>query len=88
MVEFLRVRHPDVAVEAVLPDTALPYMPGWVPVDADAPKPPALNDGKVDEVLSNVGNDPAKAALALEAEQASPSPRATLVERLSKIKES
>lgn len=41
--------------------------------------------GTADEVLERVGDDPAKAQAALDAENASDKPRKTLVEKLSTI---
>lgn len=59
---------------------------------AAAPKPePAVEDGvpvgSVDEVLEAVGDDKAKAAEVLEAEQAKEKPRKTLVEGLEAVVE-
>lgn len=42
-------------------------------------------DGTVEEVLDRVGDDPAAAQAALDAEQAKEKPRATLVEKLQAI---
>jgi hypothetical protein len=83
MAEFVRARHPDVEGEALLPTTAFRHMPGWEPVDANAHVATAA-DGTVAQVLDQVGNDPVRAAAALEAEQAGKN-RTTLVERLSEI---
>lgn len=47
----------------------------------------APNDGTVPEVLENVGDDPEKAAEALEAEQSEEEPRKTLVEKLEPLAE-
>lgn len=45
----------------------------------------ALVAGTVKEILAAVDGDPAKAAAALEAEQAQPSPRSTLIGELTDI---
>ena len=58
--------------------------PEWQPVDSDVTVP-SLADGNVDAVLAQVGDDPALARVALDAEKASPKPRTTLVDRLSTI---
>lgn len=81
--KFVRCRHKGVEGEAVLPVSALHIMTGWEPVDATEVVP--VEGATVAQVLAEVGDDPVKAAAALEAEQASPNPRSTLVERLSRI---
>lgn len=53
-----------------------------VPSDAPVDEVPA---GTVDDVLAWVGGDPARAAAALEAETSAPSPRSSLVGRLSAL---
>lgn len=83
MPEFVRARHPEVDAEAVLPVTAFPYMPGWEPVDSEVTVP-TLADGTVDEVLAAVGDDPVKAAAALDAERSGKN-RKTLIEALAAI---
>lgn len=84
MVDFVRATHEGVEGEALLPVTAFAVMTGWKPVE-EGVAIPSLADGKVDEVLAAVGDDPALAAAALDAEKASPKPRTTLVDRLSTI---
>ena len=83
-VNFVRARHEGVEGEALIAETAFPFMPGWVPVEDDVAVP-TLADGPVKNVLSVVGDDKEKAAAALEAEQSSPSPRSTLVDALNRI---
>lgn len=85
-----RVQHP-VATDMItdVPDDKLQSWldQGWLEVDAEgkllkAAKPPSIKD-----VLAEVGDDPEKAAAALEAEQAG-SARPTLVEKLQGIADS
>lgn len=52
---------------------------------ADPVDPDAVPDGTIAAVLDWVGDDPAKAARALEAEQGRPAPRSTLVDALQKL---
>jgi hypothetical protein len=81
-VKFVVCRHPDVEADAVLPVSALRLLPGWEPVDASEVVDTGLT---VPQVLAEVGDDPVKAAAALEAEQSSDTPRRSLVEGLSRI---
>lgn len=83
MPDFVRATHDGVEGEALLPVTYFAHNPGWKPVDDDV-KVPSLADGSVSTVLAAVGDDPVKAAAALEAERAGKG-RTTLVERLSEI---
>jgi hypothetical protein len=83
MPEFIRARHAGVEGEALLPTTAFRHMPGWEPVE-EGVHVPSLADGTVTQVLDAVGDDPVRAAAALEAERAGKR-RTTLVERLSEI---
>lgn len=46
---------------------------------------PEAKPAKVDKILADVGSDPAKAAEALAAEQASTKPRSTLIDALTAI---
>jgi hypothetical protein len=81
-VNFVRCTHPDVEAEAVLPVSALRLLPGWDPVE---PAEVVDTAQTVPQVLAEVGDDPVKAAAALEAEQATNKPRKSLVEGLSSI---
>lgn len=81
MPTFIRCRHEGVEGDALLPTTALRHMPGWVPVSTTEAAPA---DGTVAEVLAEVGDDPVKAAAALEQERAGRG-RSTLVDRLQSI---
>lgn len=82
--KFVRARHPQVDAEALLPVSALALhaRAGWEPVEVAEV---VDTDRTVPQVLAEVGDDPVKAAAALEVEQASDSPRSTLVERLTRI---
>lgn len=53
----------------------------------DGDQPAGDEPGTVEEVLAAVGDDPAKAAAALDAEKASAKPRKTLVDKLTGIVE-
>ena len=53
---------------------------GWV----EATETPAVDELTVDQVLDEVGDDPAKAAAALAAEQGREHPRSTLVDALTR----
>lgn len=55
----------------------------WAPYGATGWPPQPRQT--IDETLADVGDDPALAAGALTAEQATPNPRSTLVERLEKV---
>lgn len=81
--KYILAKYDGVEGEALLPESAFPYMPGWVPVDPDV-KVPSLVDGTIPQVLDEVGDDPAKAAAALEAERAGKK-RTTLVDALSDV---
>jgi len=76
---FVRVRHADVDGEAVLAETALPFLPGWTPVTD------LTSDRTIVEVLADVGDDPNAAAAALTVEQDRTKPRKTLVDALTGI---
>ena len=81
--EFVRARHAGVEGQPLIPKSAFRLMPGWEPVDPDV-EVPSLVDGTIAEVEARIGDDPAKAAVALEQERAGKN-RTTLVERLSEI---
>ena len=81
---FVELHNADTGATWLGPISYAEHNPAWRPVDSDV-HVPSLADGKVAEVLAAVGDDPERARLALEAEQASPSPRTTLVDRLSTI---
>lgn len=82
MSEFVRATHKGVEGEALLPTSYFKHNPGWKPVeDVEVP---TFADGTVAQVLDRVGDDPVKAAAALEAERAGKG-RSTVVERLSEI---
>lgn len=83
--KFVRCRHPEVEGEATLPVSALPHLPGWEPIDPTDVVSTAT--ATVTQVLADVGDDPVKAAAALEAERSSTKPRKSLVEGLSRILE-
>lgn len=54
-------------------------------LDEGDPDGAQVPDGTVDEVLAWVGSDPERAIAAREHEQAKPSPRKSLIERLEKV---
>lgn len=58
------------------------------PVEPTAADPDAVLSGTVQEVLDWVGDDPARAQAALDAEEAKEEPRVTLLEKLEPIAES
>lgn len=81
---FVELRNADTGATWLGPVTYAEHNPAWQPVDPDV-HVPSLADGKVDDVLTAVGDDPERAKAALDAEKASPKPRTTLVDRLSTI---
>ncbi len=81
---FVELRNVDTGATWLGPVTYAEHNPAWRPVD-DTVHVPSVADGKVDDVLAAVGDDPALAQTALDAEKASPKPRTTLVDRLSTI---
>lgn len=85
MVDFVRARHDDVKGEAYIARDAFAFLPGWYEVPEDPYMPPEILDGTVPEVLAEVDGDPLKAAAALDAENARPKPRTTLVDALTAI---
>ncbi len=80
---FILCSHDGVEGLALLPPSYLKHNPGWVPVDQSV-KVPSFADGTIPQVLDTVGDDPVKAAAALEAERAGKK-RSTLVDRLSDV---
>lgn len=58
---------------------------GGAPVAEHMDTMPGVPDGSANDVLAWVGDDPARAALAVEAEQKRDKPRSTLVAALEKI---
>lgn len=85
MPEFVRATHDGVEGEALVPLSFFRHNPGWKPVESSMVVP-SLADGTISQVLDAVGDDPVKAAAALEAERAGKG-RSTLVDRLSEITE-
>lgn len=87
MPDFTTLRHSGTGGEWYGPVTYAKHNPAWQPVEDDVTVP-TLADGNVQDVLARVGDDPVKAAAALEAEKNRPHPRSTLVDQLtSKIDE-
>lgn len=85
--QFIRCKAEGVEGTALRPAAALAAgkFPLWEPVDR-AEMPSTAVDGTVDEVLATVGDDPIKAAAALDAERAGKN-RKGLVEPLTAIVE-
>lgn len=83
MADFVRVRHRDLGVEARLPADAMHiYAPkGWELAEGESL---VDVDRTIPEVLAEVGDDPAKALDALQAEKAGAA-RTTLLDRLQQI---
>ena len=80
----VRIRHPKTGQEAPVLSSSLSVWEkrGWVAVKAVDNTPDQYT---VEQILSGVGNDPVKAASALEAELARPEPRKSLTTKLSRI---
>jgi hypothetical protein len=83
MANFILARHDLLGVEKTLPATALRHLDGWVPVEP-AEVVPAVAERTVADVLAEVGDDPVKAAAALEAERSGKA-RKGLIEPLTTI---
>ena len=80
--DFVELHNADTGATWLGPLSYAELNPAWKPVDSSV-HVPSVADGKVDEVLAAVGDDPVLAQAALDAEKASPNPRKTLVDRLS-----
>lgn len=81
----IRIRHKKLGLESDGQlNTSLPVWEkrGWMAVKAIDNTPDHYT---VKQILSGVGDDPAKASSALEAELARPEPRKSLVSKLSRI---
>jgi hypothetical protein len=91
LAEIVAGNNPDGTVEILegeLPKPKLATVPAVVVPDGGTqPEPGADLDitAKVDVVLAWVGDDPARAAQALEAENAKDKPRSTLVKTLEEL---
>lgn len=94
--EWVRVRDPltghefDVREDAVREGAHeivadYPTSPAPRPAKPKVNLPAAAVQQNIDAVLAEVGDDPAKAAAALELEQASTRPRSTLIEALCQL---
>lgn len=83
MANFILARHEGLGVEKTLPASALRHLDGWVPVEPEQVVP-AVTERTVASVLAEVGDDPVKAAAALEAERSGKN-RKGLVEPLTTI---
>jgi hypothetical protein len=81
---LILIRHPRNGTEAPVIASSLPVWEkhGWRTVKSVDNTPDQYT---VKQILSGVGNDPAKAASALEAELARPEPRKSLTTKLSRI---
>lgn len=80
---------PEGSVEVVEADPEPepgPKEPPADPVLPEGDEPPV--DGTIDDLMAWVDDDPARAARALEAEQAKDKPRSTVVKRLTTLAES
>jgi hypothetical protein len=80
----VRIEHRDLGLESTVIDSTLPVWEkrGWTVVDTADNVP---DRHTVEEVLAEVGDDPERAARALDAERASAKPRKSLVEGLERI---
>lgn len=59
--------------------------PEWRDKVTLAEPAPGVSEPKIDDVLETVGTDKEKAAAAIEAEEAKPRPRKTLIEKLQAV---
>lgn len=84
MAHFIEAYHAELDVTTTLPASALRYLDGWTPVDAEQVVPD-VPTSTVAHVLAEVGDDPVKAAAALTAESGRTTPRSTLVDALNRI---
>ena len=80
----IRIRHPKLGLESEVGTSSLHVWEkrGWEPVDTPDNVPDRYS---VEKVLAEVGNDPERAARALETERSSAKPRKSLVEGLERI---
>jgi hypothetical protein len=82
----MRITHPETGQSATVTDRQYDLVwrfTGWLPDDPTAPAAEPENS-TIDEVLAAVGDDPALAAAALDAEQAGKN-RKTLIAALERI---
>ena len=80
----VRIHHPSLGLESTVANSALPVWEkrGWEVVDTADNVP---DRHTVEEVLAEVGDDPERAARALEAERSRAKPRTSLVNGLERI---